>query len=231
MKYPHLVKFKEFLQNELSPAIQELDKFQNDDNIFDAQRLRWEFFKLHANQRLTFFRYYIALLVASFVAYFYIYDHLRNCHGTIFLYICLILSGLIISCITVLFCYIDKRNRELIENAKKSLDEIKKLSNNNPEIAIKHNKIFSFAFFVTFTIGIILSIAAGFKLGLDYGSRGISPPEVCPTNSNEDDTPDKESSLTSKSEQSNKKPLVESSKNTRSSQSRLMYTPPKFHKE
>lgn len=77
---------------------------QDDDNKFDAQRLRWEFFKLHANQRLTFFRYYIGLLVTSFVAYFYIYDHLRGCQGTLFFYICLIITGIIISSITTLFC-------------------------------------------------------------------------------------------------------------------------------
>lgn len=161
---------------------------QDDNNSFNIKRLRWEFFKLHANQRLTFFRYYIGLLVTSFVAYFYIYDHLRDCHGTLFLYICLIITGIIISCITALFCYIDKRNIELIENAIKSSDEIEKLSNNNPEIAFKHKKIFRVAFFATFTSGLILSILGGYKLGLDECQCTIPIADAAPHYSDEEDS-------------------------------------------
>ena len=140
---------------------------QDDNNVFDNHRIQWEFFKLHANQRLTFFRYYIGLLVAIFVAYFYVYDHLKDCHGTLFLYICLILAGLSISMISYLFYSIDLRNVELIENAKKALKEIEYLSNNNSKIAFKHKKIFGVVFTVTIITGILLSIIGGYKLGLD----------------------------------------------------------------
>lgn len=162
----------------------------DDEDDFDKNRIKWEFFKLHANQRLTFFRYYIGFLLALFVAYFYVYDHLKFCQGSLFLYICLILAGLSISIISAMFYFIDSRNIELIDNAKEALKEIDNLSNNNPRIAFKHKRIFVVVFLVTFSVGILLFFLGGFKLGLDLCQCPPLTSQVCSSDTNKENCTD-----------------------------------------
>lgn len=195
---------------------------QDDNDDFEKNRIKWEFFKLHANQRLTLFRYYIGLLLALFVAYFYVYDHLKCCQGSLFLYICLILAGLSISIISAMFYYIDSRNVELIDNAKKALKEIDNLSNNNPRIAFQHKRIFGVVFLVTFSVGILLFFLGGFKLGLDYGSCQTP---ACQSNSSEE-KPHIQPSTNPKSGQPDKYPPKVSTSNPASGPHTIMEAKP-----
>lgn len=133
------------------------------DEDFEKHRIKWEFFKLHANQRLTLFRFYIGVVVALFVAYFYLYDHLITCRGTHFLYICVILAGLSIALMSYLFYQIDLRNVELINNAKNTIDELKELSANEPMNSYTHKQLFRMVFFASMIVGMILIIPAGYR--------------------------------------------------------------------
>jgi hypothetical protein len=148
-------------------------------NAFDKDRIKWEFFKLHANQRLTFFRYFIGLLVALFVAYFYVYDHIKCGQGTLFMYWCLILTGLGISILSAMFYFLDSRNVELIDKVKDSVPIINELSFNNEHIAYKHKQIFGIFFFMAFVLGLILFFLGGYKLGLDHECQYKCPGLLC----------------------------------------------------
>jgi hypothetical protein len=140
---------------------------QDDNHDFEKIRVKWEFFKLHANQRVTFFRFFIGLVVALFIAYFYILDHLQDCHGTRFLHICLLFTGIGISAISYMFYSLDLRNFELISNAKNALPEILDLSKNDARLYNTHRQIFKCAFYVTICLGILLFSLGCFKYGYD----------------------------------------------------------------
>jgi hypothetical protein len=158
---------------------------QDEDNDFAKNRIKWEFFKLHANQRLTFFRFYIGLVVALFVAYFYILDHMNNCHGTHFLHFCLLCAGAGICSISWMFNSLDLRNVELIENVKNVLPEIKGLSKNDPKNARGHRMIFKVAFMVIFFVGVFLIGLSFFKYGYDISRCASTFSETCPITSHD----------------------------------------------
>lgn len=123
------------------------------------------FFKLHAIQRIRLFRYYLFLIAALYASYFYILANLDKCsindlpYHTILDYSRYVCAGAIII-VSLLFRSIDKRNVELINNAKHRLNLIddkdeSQLSYNDKLRAKRHYDLFNYGFITTLVSGII----------------------------------------------------------------------------
>ena len=81
----------------------------------DFRKHTWEYFHIHASQRLTTFNFYIvisALLTSGLVATFR--NEVKFHEIGIFL-------GLMLPFISFVFCKLDMRNRQLIQNAEAAL--------------------------------------------------------------------------------------------------------------
>jgi hypothetical protein len=91
--------------------------------ISATRKYAWDYFAVHASQRLTTFQFYVTLSTAMTGGYILL---LRNTGG--FKWMALI--GLLIFIFSITFWQLDKRNRELVkngENALKYLDSLLEL--------------------------------------------------------------------------------------------------------
>ena len=93
----------------------------NDDNKQDLEHC-WEYFKFHGKQRISLFRFYIAIFTfflasSGFLA-------LRFCEPEIFAELSSILISIVFVIVTVIFHLLDRRNRQLIHYGEDGLREI-----------------------------------------------------------------------------------------------------------
>lgn len=82
----------------------------------------WRYFELHANQRISLFRFYIAILVfySSAVGFLFV----RFYHPGRLAEIAVIVSSFTLAILTGIFQLLDRRNCQLIEYGEKALQDL-----------------------------------------------------------------------------------------------------------
>jgi len=171
-----------------------------EDNNKILEERAWEFFKLHAKQRIMLFRFYITLTIALIIGFFYLYS-LTSPEKTIFTYLALIGSSLGLLFITMIFCRLDKRNKELLDNTKElflKIDDRFKLKTNQSFLKLckhqnclnTHQTLFKLYFFAIYIVGIALVIASVFKTICEIQGKDIiwCRPSVHTSQTNEEKT-------------------------------------------
>ncbi len=83
-------------------------------HISDQRNYLWNYFQLHASQRLTTFKFYITISTIVFTGYVAIL-------GASFIPILAIPLGLILGLLSAIFWKLDSRNKQLIKNAEEAL--------------------------------------------------------------------------------------------------------------
>jgi len=96
--------------------IENFDKQQ----VSDQRNYLWNYFQLHASQRLTTFKFYITISTIVFTGYVAIL-------GVSFSPILAILFGLILSLLSFIFWKLDSRNKQLIKNVEEALRYLESL--------------------------------------------------------------------------------------------------------
>lgn len=139
--------------------------------------LIYRFFELHANQRMTLFKYFITIITALLLSYFYIFFEIISKANsfTHFNYIIFIFNGMFIYFISNAFNKLDKRNEELINKAKDQSKILMELSDCKNQITT-HSTILTWIFRVSLFLGCFLTAAAIFKYVYDICPK--TPPTV-----------------------------------------------------
>ena len=91
----------------------------------DDKTYLWEHFKLHADQRIKTFNFYVVFAIFTDGAVYTVID--RGLHDSL-----LIILGIFIISLSIIFRIIDTRSRNLIDIA---ISGLKKLEENSPEYA------------------------------------------------------------------------------------------------
>jgi len=108
----------------------------------DQRQYVWNYFQLHASQRLTTFKFYIT--ISSIISTGYV-----AIVGTNVIPILAILFGFILSLLSFIFCKLDSRNKQLIKNAEEALKYLESIHDSSNGIPTNKNvasvlKIFTY---------------------------------------------------------------------------------------
>ncbi len=107
----------------------------NDRMYFDHL---WKYFEIHANQRISLFRFYIAFFVFFITASGYLL--IRFTFLGIFSEISAMALSLTFILITIIFQLLDNRNRQLIHYAEEGLENMEDQLFNNKDKCFKKEK-------------------------------------------------------------------------------------------
>ncbi len=110
--------------------------------ISDQHQYLWNYFQLHASQRLTTFKFYIT--ISTIISTGYVATI-----GASVITILAILLGLILSLVSFIFWKLDSRNKQLIKNAEEALKYLESLPDFSNSIPTNKNvasvlKIFTY---------------------------------------------------------------------------------------
>jgi hypothetical protein len=167
----------------------------NSDNCKNKLELdhAWRYFELHANQRISLFRYYVVIfsLYITGIGFMLIrFDHLVRSSGKASSVeeIFVIIFSAIFMIITLIFFHLDQRNRDLIHLSEDALVQLENNFNFTDEIKIfnrekvssdncscyKHTKCFN-SFFLLSIISAVFIIGFSFCHALNETNQINKP--------------------------------------------------------